>query len=278
MLRRLAFLLFFSVSPIIAQQASITGTLTPYANGQVTEQGSGNSATINGQGFFRMPITSVPNHTLTLSPVSGSFFTVFSISVSVATNGNTDVSQQLLAAMPIPNPFVVASLLVQTTSINIAGLQYTWPTSHAVGCLTNNGTGALLWLSCGSSSGISSISVNTANGISGTSSGGNTPTLTLQLGDINPTSVTVNNTTQPTQWDYVPTSHATVVKTGTASIGTDTVNTGGVYLLPQAPASGFYYGTNNTGKVTHTYINGFSGTCGPSQTATVVNGLITGCS
>jgi hypothetical protein len=288
MLRRLALFscLLFGVSAF-AQQASVTGTLSPYANGFVQEQSTGSSASINGQGFFRIPITSTPQHTFTVTPVSGGYFIPFTLTVTVATNGNTDISQQLLASLPIPNPFLIPALLVQTTSVNIAGLQYVWPVVHAAGCLLNDGSGNLSWgtSGCGGgSSGISTIGVTTANGVSGTSSGGLNPRLTVTLGNITPSSITINNSGQPTQWSFVPSGTATTVVAGAVTIGApDSVSTAFLSKLPSAPptgtSTGVLTGTNDgNAKVTHAYVIGATADCAASTTLHFTNGVFTGCS
>jgi len=101
----------------------------------------------------------------------------------------------------------------------------------------------------GSGGAVDTIGITPANGVSGTSSGGADPRLTITLGDITPTSVTVTDTTKPTQTNYTPTAHATAPKAGAASIGVDAVDVANVTLLPRAPGSGNVMGTNSAGKV-----------------------------
>lgn len=185
MLRRYLLLLLLAVSPVLAQSTYITGTLASYANGFVVESASGNSANINGQGFFTIPVANVPNHTLTLTP-NGSTFSPFSVSVVVAINQTTDVSTTLLQNMPIPNPFPVQALQVKTAYVSINGLQYRWPTTQVAGCLLNDGNGNLGWSSSGCSSsspgfpfplGTSSItSAGPNNSVSGLTVNGVSPT------------------------------------------------------------------------------------------------------
>lgn len=170
MLRRLVFLLLLSGSPVLAQSTFITGTLAPYANGFVVESASGNSANINGQGFFKIPVTNTPNHTLTLTP-NGSTFSPFSVSVVVAINQTTDVSTTLLQNMPIPNPFPVQALQVKTAYLSINGLQYIWPTTQVPGCLLNDGNGNISWSNSGCGSGSGATIQHTTNLIAGDNSG-----------------------------------------------------------------------------------------------------------
>ncbi len=73
---------------------------------------------------------------------------------------------------------------------------------------------------------LTAISVTTANGISGTSSGGTTPALTLALGDITPSSINGNTITTGT--GMLTLSSFTVTATATGSIGG--TNTGDVTL------------------------------------------------
>lgn len=304
MLRRLVVLLLLSGSPVLAQSTFITGTLAPYANGFVVESASGNSANINGQGFFKMPVTNTPNHTLTLTP-NGSTFTAFSVSVVVAINQTTDISTTLLQNMPIPNPFPVQALQVKTAYVSINGLQYLWPTTQVAGCLLNDGNGNVSWSSggCGggssgfpfplgstsiSSAGpntsvsgltvdgvtpttfgfldatssiqnqlnarITTIAIANANGISGSSSGGATPSLTLALGAITPSAVTVTNPGVATQWNWAPTSHATAAIAGNYSLGVDSIVTGYVETPATGPGTGVMYGTASGTKVARTYV------------------------
>lgn len=163
-------LLLLSCSAL-AQQTVVTGTLVPYANGNIVETMNGvqvGSGPINGQGVFTILVSSVPNHTFTLSSVPGSVYAPFTLTVTVGTNRTTDISQQLIAAMPIPNPFIVPSLLVQTPDVNIFGVQYAWPSSSASGPLCNDGENNLVWGGCGGG-GSPFITSLTTNGTSGPS-------------------------------------------------------------------------------------------------------------
>jgi len=61
-------------------------------------------------------------------------------------------------------------------SATTASYAVTWPAAQAAGVLTNNGSGVLSWAAGGS---VTAVSVASANGFAGSSSGGTTPILTL---------------------------------------------------------------------------------------------------
>ena len=89
------------------------------------------------------------------------------------------------------------------------------PNAGATECLTQTSSGAPAWGSCGSSGTVTTIGVTTANGVSGTSSGGATPSLTISLGAITPT--TVNGLTLASATDGFSIAGGTTSRTLTIS-------------------------------------------------------------
>ncbi len=89
----------------------------------------------------------------------------------VSTHSTIGLAAGLSGASTLPNGTTATTQANSDSSNNVATTQFVKNTVAA------------------STSGVASISVTTANGISGTSSGGSTPALTLTLGAITPTSV-----------------------------------------------------------------------------------------
>jgi len=81
----------------------------------------------------------------------------------------------------------------------------------------------------------------------------------LPIGNVVPntgafTTISVNATGIPAQVNLTPSGTSPATVAGAASIGVpNTVTTPGVYLLPAAPGTGVYFGTNSAGIVTHTF-------------------------
>jgi hypothetical protein len=120
------------------------------------------------------------------------------------------------------------------TVVTVGTTAYVATSAHTSGSTTQPGTGAswaTVWavLSGGGGGGgtVTAVSVATANGVSGTSSGGATPALTLTLGAITPTSV--NGVT------FTNGGSGALTVTGTASVaGTSSgTNTGNVTLAAE---------------------------------------------
>lgn len=183
---------------------------------------------------------------------------------------NSQTVQITYGATAAPNPCATPSFYYQTSvglSVCVGGVPVAVGggsvTAAAMvsalagrtGCTTAGNAWNPATDTCTPSSGgaVNTVGVADANGVSGTSSGGADPQLTLELDDITPKSVTVTDSTKPTQTNFTPTTHATLVKAGAASIGVDAVDVANVTLLPRAPGSGNVMGTNNAGKVQLSY-------------------------
>lgn len=156
--------------PSFAQQAKITGNIPQYANGQVRDVSGtviNTTATINANGAFSMNVTSVPNHTLVVVPVSGSSYSQYSVNVTIAPSGTTDVTQTLLQNMPLPSMTMFPAVGITSPLLGINGLSYSWPPSQTAGVLNNDGNGNLSWSA--STGGVTKIIAGTGVTISPTS-------------------------------------------------------------------------------------------------------------
>lgn len=134
-------------------------------------------------------------------------------------------------------------LVLTADSTNALGVS--WQTA-GTGTLT--GSGVATFFSC--------WTATTALGDCPMSFGGSPQTITATA-----RLAIISGGTDSTQIDLTPTAHATTVTSGAASWGTDTVTTAGVYLMPQAPGSGLWLGTNASGKVTDTFLAEIDGDC-----------------
>lgn len=137
-------------------QSIITGQAAPYAGGIVTVVTTGftnSTATLDTQGNFTVQVTSNPSsHNLTFTPLQGSAYSPFTITVT-APIGTTNITTQITAAIPPPAPTVFPALSVTSGAVNINSVQYEFPDSNDEGCLTNDGDGGLAWDACGSAGG-----------------------------------------------------------------------------------------------------------------------------
>ena len=159
-MKRIApYLLLLLATGFAVAQSTVTGVITQYAGGTVTATtGSVRSGyAIDQQGNFTFQVITNPTtHIISFAPPSGSAYSPFSITV-VAGPGITNITAQAAAAIPPPIPYTVAALNVQTAFVTINGVTYAYPLTQAPGCLTDDGSGNLSWLSCGSGSGLNQL-------------------------------------------------------------------------------------------------------------------------
>lgn len=145
------FLLVFTTA--FAQQASVTGRIPQYANGSLLEVNGTqiiSNTSINQTGYFSASISSTSVHTFTVSPVAGSPYASFSVTVTVSTSSATDISSTLIASIPPPTPTPFPSINVMTPYVTIDSITYTWPSTQGSGCLSNDGSGNFSWIACSS--------------------------------------------------------------------------------------------------------------------------------
>ncbi len=147
-------------------------------------------------------------------------------------NGTVRVSRSVInpgSAIPIP-PNTVA-IITRISNLTTNGSVYTSGgngtlgiVTNAVGVLTNDGIGGLSFAPVSGSGTVTSVSVATANGVSGTvATATTTPAITLILGAITPT--TVNGITLALHDTGLSLDNILISKTGSANINNGTLNT-----------------------------------------------------
>ena len=177
MLQRLLILLCLCV-PAFAQQNIVVGTLVPYAQGSIAQTRNGQTlqtGPINAVGTFQMTVDSPLTQTFYLTAPSGSVYAPFSVTVTL-NPGTTNITAELIAAMPIPNPFIIPALQVTTDAVTVNGVHYFWPLIQAAGPLCNDGNGNLTWSGCGGAGSFTALTGDASS----TSTGGATTVLGLK--------------------------------------------------------------------------------------------------
>ncbi len=152
------------------------------------------SGNIGAQGVFPLinspavVFTTDANHTMTYPEMSGS-----SGFIKVTCSGSLSTTRNLIAPLAVGFNWTIENTCNEP--IQIIGTTGTGVTiaAGAVLAVACDGTN---YITAAQVSGfLTSVGVQTANGVSGTSSGGSNPLLTLSLGAITPTLVSLSNST-----------------------------------------------------------------------------------
>ncbi len=159
-----------------------------------------------GDGVFTVANTQTLNRTYTFPDANATMLTT-NATVTVA-QGGTGIGTLASNGVLYGN----GTGAVQALAVN----------AGATLCLTQTTSGVPTWGACGGGGKVTAIGVTTANGVSGSSSGGTTPNLTITLGAITPTSVNsvvISGSTTPTL-AVTGTSSITGANTGDNSANT----------------------------------------------------------
>ena len=211
-----------------------------------------------------------PNQTITSSATAATAFS--------AITGSTNTGQALVIGAG-SSLAVTGGGTIAATSAPFSGLTGNLSTTQGptaltgvvfdtAGTLSVAAAGTVYLAPNGSSAALSvattgAFGVVKPDGTTITVSGGVISSATASLADCTDTPGTsfvctvpigVNATGVPSQMDFTPSGTSPAAVAGAASIAPpNSVSTAGVYLLPAAPASGFYTGANSGGVVTTTF-------------------------
>lgn len=159
------------------------------ANATLTDEriltGTANQITITDNGAGSTVVLSLPQSIATSSTPTFASMTLTGASSLTLGTASTNAGAIILKNATNANTATIVS------GVTSASYSVTWPTAQSVGTqvLTNDGTGVLSWATNGTGT-VTSVSVVTANGVSGSvATATTTPAITLTLGDITPSKV-----------------------------------------------------------------------------------------